>query len=513
MSLGLLACGGDDKEQEGVGDLLEDLDADATLNDGKFVEGMRIAGVDVSKMTPQDAQPMLSQTFDQLAANLPVTIQVDGQSKNFTAAQLGISVDQTRTFNEALALGEDATVKEQAKQTGYEAPVYYTANPSVLNTALVTLESEINTEAMEPQVEFDPGSGDRFHFTAGQDGKTVDTVALSASIEQAVANLTAGQPLVVQAVVTTTPPQSSVEDLQRNVSKIVTFNTKYTGSSDRTENLVIGAAKINGTVVKPGHNFSFNDVVGPRTEANGWKQAATIVGGNRYENDFGGGICQVSTTLYNAVLKADLKIVDRNKHSIPSNYIETGLDATVDYQGKKDLVFQNNTDYPIYIFSHVDKSEQRIYVSLYGRPLPNGETIILRSRELETTTPEAPEIIEDETMSAGKTAWEIVERNGVTVEVYKEYKANGEIVRAETMYKDTYRAVRGVQRVGVGAGGGSSSGGGSGSSGDIVDFGSGDNSSVDIPPEISEEGGDSSGLDGLASEGESDLDLPEIDEE
>ena len=234
------------------------------------------------------------------------------------------------------------------------------------------------------------------------------------------------------------------------------------------------------------------------------------MGGNRYEHDVGGGSCQGSAYVYDAVLSAELKIVVRSKHSSPSTYSESGLGATVDYPSGKDLVFQNNTDYPIYIFSHVDKSEQRIFVSLYGRPLPNGETIILRSRELETTEPEAPEIIEDETMSPGKTAWEITRRNGVTVEVYKEYKANGAVVREETMYKDTYRAERGVQRVGAGSGGGSSSGESAGESSggnEIVDFGS-DDSSVDIPPEISEEGGGDD-LDGLASEGEGGLDLVE----
>mgnify|MGYP003701479437 CR=1 FL=1 len=207
LPLGLAACGGDDEKDkaEEAGDLLEELDADASLNAGKFVEGMRSAGVEVGKMTPQDAQPMLSQTFAQLEANLPVTIQVDGENKCFSASQLGISVEQTRTFNEAQALGENKSVQEQAKASGYDATVYYTVNPSTLNTALVSLESEINTEAVEPQVEFDPGSSDRFHFTPGQDGKTVDTVVLSASIEQAVANLTAGQAFTVQAAGRTTP--------------------------------------------------------------------------------------------------------------------------------------------------------------------------------------------------------------------------------------------------------------------------------------------------------------------
>lgn len=513
MPLGLMACGGDKEPKDDpstANALLNDLDANQNASGGKFIEGLSIAGVNVGNMTRQEAQPLLSQPFAQLASGMQVNILVDGQTRSYSASQLGIAVDENRTLDEAANLGNgNEALVEQAKSGGYAAPVYFAVNPSQMNASLVALEGEFNMEATEPQVEFDPGSSERFHFLPGQDGKMVDTIGLAASIEQAVGAMQPGQPITVQANVTTTPPSQSVQDLQQNISKIVTFSTKYTGSSDRTANLILGAEKINGKVVKPGHNFSFNEVVGERTEKNGWKQAATIVGGNRYENDFGGGICQVSTTLYNAVLKADLKIVERNKHSIPSNYIETGLDATVDYPSKKDLVFQNNTDYPIYIFSNVNKSEERIYVSIYGRPLPSGETIILRSRETGSTEPDAPEIIEDETMSPGKTAWEITRRNGVTVEVYKEYKANGEVVREEVMYKDTYRAERGVQRVGVGSGGGGSSSGGSSShSDDIVDFGSeSGGSDLDIPTENHDSGDD--GLDGLASEGDGGFDLPE----
>ena len=503
--LALSACGGKDRDAAAADELPEgEQPADpGHVSEGTLMKGLRMAGVSVGDMKTEEAMAVLSPVVEQQVNAMTVTIVANGERFSYPARDLGVGVDIPTMLSSALALSADETIRAQAETTGYDLPLAYSVNPTILNTALGQLSSQIDRAVVEPTLSFTPDGAERFTVTPGEPGRALDVATLSTSIQQAVQS--GMNPIEVQANVTLTQPTTTEDALRQNVQKIVTFSTPYTGSADRVTNLRMGAAKINGVMVKPGHDFSFNEVVGPRDESNGWKKAATIVGGSRFEDDYGGGICQVSTTLYNAVLKSDLKIVKRYRHSIPSNYIEHGLDATVSY-GSLDFVFRNNTDYPIYIFSSVG-DDSRFYVSIYGRPLPNGERIILRSKQMATIEPGDPEIIEDETLGSGQTAWEVDRRQGFTVQVYKEYMVGDQIVRTENMYQDTYQPVAGVKRMGAGgsavqdnsadntlnlrpegeessgsSGGDSNSGGGN----EVVDFGDED-SFVDLP-DLSDEG-------------------------
>lgn len=497
--LSLMACGGKDKAEKNGDEVVEDPNA-STINDGKLMQGLRIAGVPVGDMKADDALGILTPVLDQQLAAMTVSIVTPEQPFTYAAKDLGVSVDLSTMINNALAYENDPTIKAQAEASGYDVPLIYILDNATLSAGLMQLSGQIDREVVEPTLSFTPDSNERFTVTPGQEGRSLDIATLSASIQQAVS--TGVFPIVVQATITTSQPTVTEDSLRQNVQKIVTFSTPFSGSADRTANLVLGAQKLNGTVIKAGDTFSFNDVVGPRDEARGWKKAATIVNGSRFEDDYGGGICQVSTTLYNAILKADLKITKRSKHSIPSNYIEEGLDATVSY-GSLDFKFLNNTDYPVYIFSNVSQNDSRIYVSVYGRPLPNGERIILRSKRLSTQEPGPAEVMVDETLSGGQEVWEVQRRNGFTVQVYKEYMVGDQIVRTENMYQDTYSPVAGVKRVSTsGAASSNNSGssnpfesdsnsgnsGGSSSDNDssgIVDFDpdSGSDSGIELPSE------------------------------
>ncbi len=126
------------------------------------------------------------------------------------------------------------------------------------------------------------------------------------------------------------------------------FSTNFsTSSAARASNVRTAAAALNNTLVAPGEELSYNEVVGPRTPGNGY-QKATVIINDEFVPDWGGGVCQVSTTLYDAVLYADLEIVTRSNHTLPVSYARAGLDATVSY-GSVDFVFKNNTDKHIYV--------------------------------------------------------------------------------------------------------------------------------------------------------------------
>lgn len=137
---------------------------------------------------------------------------------------------------------------------------------------------------------------------------------------------------------------------------------------ERAENLRLAAEAINGYVIEPGATFSFNEVVGDTTAERGYKEAPVLYSSGLGSSD-GGGICQVSTALYIAAVKADLEIVERHPHSVPSDYAPIGLDATIVY-GSRDLRIKNNTDFPITIYAKA--VGQTVSVNLLGKPRDDG---------------------------------------------------------------------------------------------------------------------------------------------
>lgn len=145
---------------------------------------------------------------------------------------------------------------------------------------------------------------------------------------------------------------------------------------ERAENLRLAAEAINGYVIEPGATFSFNEVVGDTTAERGYKEAPVLYSSGLGSSD-GGGICQVSTALYIAAVKADLEIVERHPHSVPSDYAPIGLDATIVY-GSRDLRIKNNTDFPITIYAKA--VGQTVSVNLLGKPRDDGITIDATSR-------------------------------------------------------------------------------------------------------------------------------------
>lgn len=157
-------------------------------------------------------------------------------------------------------------------------------------------------------------------------------------------------------------PRYSADDLKRANRVLGSYYTFIAGSYARFNNIALASKAINNTIVWPGEIFSFNDTVGPRTPERGYMPAPVIIMGSM-NLDYGGGVCQVSSTLYNAVSKAGLKIVERHMHSKPIHYVPSGMDATVDY-GSLDLKFENDTEGPVIIKSAVKGG--KLIVEIWG---------------------------------------------------------------------------------------------------------------------------------------------------
>lgn len=427
------------------------------MDTGTFYEGVSVGGVDVSGLTADEATNKVQTELTARISNTYITFTNNDWSEIMSAGDFGITFDLDDSLQSAMSVGrvgsksQMSEEQERVKEEGIDFPVTLIFDQESLLTSLTALTEELNSEPIEPTAEYTPNGSDRFAFTDGVDGVAVDVDQLINQITTSLAQSDKLDSTTLNVVTTIIPTEKTVDELKANTVRVSRVSTSYSGNnnSNRVHNLKLGAEKINGVMIKPGREFSFNDVVGARTEAKGWKMAATIVGGSTFEDDYGGGICQISTTLYNAVLKADLKVSDRKKHSIPSSYVDYGLDATVSY-GSQDFKFVNNTDYPVYIFATVSEDDQKVYVSIYGRPLEDGVTINLSSKIIAETDPPDPERLEDMTASPGSVEVSIKERKGYTVEVYKTYVKDGQTVESVKLYTDTYRPVQGVIYVGIG---------------------------------------------------------------
>ena len=190
------------------------------------------------------------------------------------------------------------------------------------------------------------------------------------------------------------------------------FSTKYaTSNKNRTTNLILAANKINGTVLMPGETFSYNKVVGERTIQAGYKEAPVYVSG-RVEDGIGGGICQITTTLYNAVVYANLDIVERSNHQFVPSYAGPSRDATVVY-GAIDFKFKNNRDYPIKITCSVSGGIANF--KIWGLKTDNDYEVQITSRTTGTTA------------------------TAIYSEAYKILKKNGNVVSTTLLSKDTYK--------------------------------------------------------------------------
>lgn len=172
-----------------------------------------------------------------------------------------------------------------------------------------------------------------------------------------------GQNVNVNALVKQIPANIKGDSLKSINSLIGTYSTNFaSSSSQRANNIALATKSINGKILMPGEVFSFNDTVGERTGERGYEPAPVIIG-NKLESGLGGGICQVSTTLYNAVSRAGMTSIEREHHTMPVHYVPQGMDATVDY-GNIDYKFKNIYQYPVYIQAYI--SNGNIIFNLYS---------------------------------------------------------------------------------------------------------------------------------------------------
>nr|WP_162990809.1 VanW family protein [Maliibacterium massiliense] len=426
---------------------------DALLAQETLYEGISIDGVDVSGMTRQQATEAVDANHATRQQTFALNLTDGDKSYPLNIGEMSPAFDTQAVIEQAYQVGREGTREEklaqieQVKQNKKAFATTYTVDQAAVEAKVAEIAQQACTDFKEPSAAMNKADpGNLFTFTEGQDGRTFDQAAVVAQVMEMIkGDAYSDIPLPMQV----SKPTRSLEDIKANTVKIASYSTTFTNVPNRNHNIRKSAETISGTVVQPGETFSFNQTTGNCNAANGYKAADVIVDGGRIVQEAGGGICQTSSTIYNAVVRSDLEIVARRPHSLPSSYVPLGQDATVSWPSP-DFKFRNNTDYPIYIYNVV--TSNTITCTIYGRPLPDAHHIDLSTQVLSSWGAPASQTRVNNSLAPGTKKTIQAARGGKKVQVTKTwYDANGKVIKSVVDHVDTYAAKAGIYEVGPSA--------------------------------------------------------------
>lgn len=347
-----------------------------------FGKGVTVEGVDLSGKSLSDSYEIMQDTLKDIRDNINISISCDGKSFTLTQDDFSFDTDVANVLVQAYhySRGEldSPTVQTTSNNGSTDFKITSVINNSSIQKAVKKVAKQFNIDPVNAHVvTFDPTAVEKFTYADGSNGYLVDQNLIESKITDI---LSKDQKTGAFSVETTeTPYKITLADIKANTKLIASHETTANNVWASNHNMELAIKTANGTEVKPGETFSFNGMTGDTTNGSlGYLPSTAIVNG-RYEQQYGGGICQASTTLYICALKADMEVVERHAHQFPSSYADRGLDATVDY-GNLDMKFKNTGKYSVYIATYVYDSNgdgcDELMVEMYGSPSKDYDEIV-----------------------------------------------------------------------------------------------------------------------------------------
>lgn len=412
------------------------------------LEGVYIENISVGGMNEEEITEAVNARVEELK-NCVISLNAGNQSVQTTAGELGLICTNMDVVRQALYAGQRGNVLDRFKvqryleETGPEVlELQFSVDEQAVRSVIENQAGAMNTAAVDATLTLEDGS---FVVHEGQDGYVINT---DASVEKVVNYMSTdwhGGNGGVILVTDVDEAQGDTEQLALVHDALGSSSTDYSGSnSNRKQNVKRGTELVNGTILYPGEEFSMQEIVVPFTEENGYAPAASYEMGSVVET-YGGGICQVSTTLYLAVLRAELEVTERHNHSMIVNYVKPSMDAAI-AEGYKDFKFVNNTDAPIYIMGYADGSE--IGFVIYGHETRDPNRKVTYESETLTTTESTTELVADSSASYGSVTLESSGHTGYTARLWKVVTVNGEETR-EQVNSSTYNMTPNTYHVGT----------------------------------------------------------------
>ena len=413
----------------------------------KISQGVYIGDVDVSGMTEEEAKQAVEDSMDETKA-VSITLKADSEEAVVNAGDLGLTWENQEVVQEALELGKSGNIikrykdKKDLENESKKYKMDYSADKNVIRQVLENKADLFNREPTDAQISTDNGS---FEVVQGENGISLNVDKSVKKIYKYLKNDWAGKNTSIELVADVKEPECTTEDLSSITDVLGTATPYYGSTTARNKNVETGAEKLNGHLLMPGETFSVTQEVIPFTEENGYEPAPSYESG-KVVDSYGGGICQVSTTLYNAVLNAELEVLERHNHTMIVTYVDPSKDAAI-AEGLMDLQFANSTDYPIFISGYAYGGE--LTFTIYGHETrdPN-RTVEYVSETTGTTDPEGVKLYAATDQPVGYLNQTQSAHQGLTAVLWKYVTENGETTKEQVNYSN-YQAVPVSYDVGV----------------------------------------------------------------
>lgn len=422
---GLCACSQQGGQDSSLTSEVEDLSV--------FPEGASIGGKNIAGKTVDEATTIARDAIAEQVDAIEITVKFKDDTIVLTGDDFATQDVLDLTLPKLLEsrLAEDT-------------PLNYVMDLSEAGEEKLTAAAmDCVTEAKDATVSGQDENG--FVFTDEQAGSRVDLAKTLESVHQLLSEKRGGD---IQAAFIETQPTITKAYLQEHFVKLSSYSTVSTNTANGNSNMKLALSKVNGTVLEPGEEFSYNTTLGDSTDPNsGWLPAGGISGGVIVQM-YGGGICQGSSTLYIAALNAGMEIVERWEHAIPSSYCPIGLDATVDY-GNLDFRFKNPMSTPVFIAAWMDGTT--LYVEFYGVFPEEWDKVVVSSEQTGSTAPLSSVTFRtDDTLASGQYVRRSSGNTGYTARAYRSYYKGDQLVKSEELSSSSYPATGMVYAVGPG---------------------------------------------------------------
>lgn len=415
-----------------------------------ILKGVSIDKLDVSGMTREEALAAL-ESYEKNLGGQSIKLGIGDNVIEAKLSDLGVTFDNEDLVEEAIGVGRAGNIVKRYKDqkdlqhSGKTFPLSWQTNEDTVRTYVENNCTKYDKKAQNASLTRENGA---FNFVAGTEGLELNVDSAVRTISDYLENSwTSDNTAVLNLETQVTEPEGSAEELANIKDLLGSFTTSFsTSGSNRCKNVSSGASHINGTVLYPGEEFSAYETVSPFTEANGYAMAGSYLNGEVVDS-MGGGICQVSTTLYNAVLRAELNVTERSPHSMTVHYVDLSEDAAI-AGTYKDFKFVNSTEYPIYIEGYTT-SDKKITFNIYGKETRDKNRTISFESQIVSETPATTILQEDAGQGIGYKAVSSKGSSGYVAELYKIVKVNGVETDRIKVNKSTYKGTNRVVTYGT----------------------------------------------------------------
>ena len=412
----------------------------------KIYPGVQAYGIDLGGKTKEEAVDILNNELIPLIGDKTVTITIGDKTFELKYSDINPSVSADETVEEALNYGKDNTMFEKKKiiknGVDYKVDTVLSYDEEKVKEFANSVNDQVKVDAVDAKISV---NGSNVSITPEVIGKHIDIDDLCNKIKESIDP----DPEKVETVTVDLQdysPSITSADLSKITGVMSSYSSSFSNSdAGRVENLRISTGYINGTVLMPGQEFSYNNTIGETTPERGYKEANTYVG-SKIVPGYGGGVCQVSSTLYRAVIQANIRSTERRNHSMTVSYAKPGLDATV-AAGYIDYKFVNTYDFPIYIQGYL--SGNQVVFNIWGnKEAMGGKTYELVNEILETYNYSTEEV-KDDSLNEGTRVVKSAGANGCKASGYLVTYENGVQVNKELISTDVYSSRNEVVSVGT----------------------------------------------------------------